>query len=67
MIITWFGTMSRSAKPAPSGPWNNSAVCERSIRMSAGVGPRPIAEENGDAGASSSARQFAPSHNSTYG
>ena len=33
--------MSRSAKPVPSGAWNNSADCASSIRMSACVGPRP--------------------------
>ena len=46
--------MSRSAKPVPSGVWNSSADCARSIRMSACVGPRPPASPFSSAIASSS-------------
>ncbi len=47
--------MSRSAKPVPSGVWNSSAVCARSIRISACVGPRPPVSPFSSAMASSSA------------
>ena len=47
--------MSRSAKPVPSGAWNSSADCARSIRMSACVGPRPPVSPFSSAMASSSA------------
>ena len=47
--------MSRSAKPVPSGAWNSSADCARSIRISACVGPRPPVSPFSSAMASSSA------------
>ena len=39
--VSLWPLISRSAKPVPSGVWNNSAVCASSIRMSACVGSRP--------------------------